>query len=51
MTELAPTAQAMCRYVVTSIVDDTEAVQITASSRAPARCASTCASPRARWAA
>ena len=32
MTELAPTAQEMCRYVVTSIVDDAEAVQITASS-------------------
>ena len=32
MTELAPTAQAMCRYVVTSIVDDTDAVQITATA-------------------
>lgn len=31
MTELAPTAQAMCHYVVTSIVDDTDAVQVTAS--------------------
>lgn len=31
MTDLAPTAQAMCRYVVTSIVDDTDAVQVTAS--------------------
>ena len=31
MTDLAPTAQAMCRYVVSSIVDDAEAVQITAS--------------------
>ena len=32
MTELAPTAQALCRYVVSSIVDDTDAVQITASA-------------------
>ena len=32
MSELAPTALAMCRYVVTSIVDDTEAVEVTASS-------------------
>lgn len=31
MTDLAPTAQAMCRYVVTNIVDDTDAVQVTAS--------------------
>ena len=32
MSDLAPTAQAMCRYVVTSIVDDADAVQITATS-------------------
>ncbi len=32
MTEFAPTAQALCRYVVSSIVDDTDAVQITASA-------------------
>ena len=32
MTDLAPTAQAMCHFVVTSIVDDTEAVQVTASA-------------------
>lgn len=31
MTDLAPTAVAMCRHVVTSIVDDTDAVQVTAS--------------------
>ena len=31
MTDLAPTAEAMCRYVVTNIVDDTDAVQVTAS--------------------
>lgn len=31
MSDLAPTAQAMCRYVVTNIVDDTDAVEITAS--------------------
>ena len=31
MTDVAPTAVAMCRYVVTSIVDDTDAVQVTAS--------------------
>ena len=28
MTELAPTAEAMCRYIVTSIVDDTDAVSV-----------------------
>lgn len=32
MSDLAPTAEAMCRYVVTSIVDDAEAVQITATT-------------------
>ena len=32
MSDLAPTAEAMCRYVVTSIVDDTDAVQVTASA-------------------
>ena len=32
MSDLAPTAEAMCRYVVTSIVDDADSVQITASS-------------------
>ena len=32
MTDLAPTAQAMCRYVVSRIVDDADAVEITASS-------------------
>ncbi len=31
MTDLAPTAEAVCRFVVTSIVDDTDAVQITAT--------------------
>ena len=31
MTELAPTAQEMCRYVVERIVDDTDAVSITAT--------------------
>jgi len=29
---LAPSAEAMCRYVVTSIVDDADAVQITVSA-------------------
>ena len=32
MTDMAPTAEEMCRYVVTSIVDDTDAVEVTASS-------------------
>ena len=32
MSGLAPTALAMCRFVVTNIVDDTEAVEVTASS-------------------
>ena len=32
MSDLAPTAEAMCRYVVTSIVDDADAVQVTATS-------------------
>ena len=32
MTDLAPTAEAMCRYVVSSIVDDADAVEITASA-------------------
>ena len=32
MSELAPTAVSMCRYVVTSIVDDADAVEVTASA-------------------
>jgi len=32
VSDLAPTAEAVCRYVVTSIVDDAEAVQVTATS-------------------
>ena len=32
MSDLAPTAEAMCRYVVTNIVDDADAVQVTATS-------------------
>ncbi len=32
MSGLAPSAEAMCRYVVTSIVDDADAVQITVSA-------------------
>ncbi len=32
MSDLAPVAQEMCRYVVSSIVDDKDAVEITASS-------------------
>ncbi|MDE0161321.1 MAG: KH domain-containing protein [Acidimicrobiaceae bacterium] len=35
MSDLAPTAQAMCRHVVASIVDDTDAVQVTASPAGP----------------
>ena len=31
MSDLAPTAEALCRFVVTSIVDDADAVQITAT--------------------
>lgn len=31
MSDLAPTAQAMCRYIVTNIVDDTDAVSIEAA--------------------
>ena len=32
MSDLAPAAEAMCRYIVTSIVDDVDAVQVTAAS-------------------
>ena len=31
MTDLAPTAEALCRHVVSHIVDDVDAVEITAS--------------------
>lgn len=31
MSDLAPTAQAMCRYIITNIVDDTDAVSIEAA--------------------
>ncbi len=32
MSDLAPTAEAMCRYVVSNIVDDSDAVQIEVST-------------------
>ena len=32
MSDLAPTAEAMCRYVVSSIVEDADAVQVTATA-------------------
>ncbi len=32
MSDLAPTAEAMCRYVVSNIVDDSDAVQIDVST-------------------